>query len=54
MLVVFGSISVDFVFSLPHLPRKRETVWSEGGRAEPGGKGACQAVAAARTAPPSR
>jgi len=48
MLVVFGSISVDFVFSLPRLPRKRETVWSEGGRAEPGGKGACQAVAAAR------
>jgi ribokinase len=48
MLVVFGSINVDFVFSLPHLPRKGETVWSDSGRAEPGGKGACQAVAAAR------
>lgn len=48
MLVVFGSINLDFVFPVSHLPRSGETVWSARGRVEPGGKGANQAMAAAR------
>jgi ribokinase len=48
MLLVFGSIHVDLVFPLPHLPRPGEIVGSDAARIEPGGKGANQAVAAAR------
>ena len=47
MLLVFGSINMDFVFPLPKLPQAGDTVWSENARTEPGGKGANAAVAAA-------
>jgi len=48
MIVVFGSINLDLIFALPHLPTPGETVLCAGASAEPGGKGANQAVAAAR------
>jgi ribokinase len=48
MIVVFGSINVDLVFALPGLPQPGETVLGEDYRVVPGGKGANQAVAAAR------
>ena len=48
MLLVFGAISIDFVFPVRSLPQAGDTVWSEAGRMEPGGKGSNQAIAAAR------
>ena len=48
MIVVFGSINLDLIFALPHLPTPGETVLCPTTRIEPGGKGANQAVAAAR------
>ena len=48
MVIVFGSINLDLIFSLPHIPRPGETVLGPCTRIEPGGKGANQAVAAAR------
>jgi ribokinase len=48
MVIVFGSINLDLIFSLPHIPRPGETVLGPSTRIEPGGKGANQAVAAAR------
>ncbi|MBV9811265.1 MAG: ribokinase, partial [Acetobacteraceae bacterium] len=48
MIVVFGSINLDLIFPLPHLPSAGETVLGPDMRIEPGGKGANQAVAAAR------
>jgi ribokinase len=48
MVVVFGSINLDLIFSLPSIPRPGETVLGPSTRIEPGGKGANQAVAAAR------
>jgi ribokinase len=48
MVIVFGSINLDLIFSLPNIPRAGETVLGPSIRIEPGGKGANQAVAAAR------
>ena len=48
MLLVFGSINLEFVFPLPRLPRAGDTLRSDDARTEPGGKGANAAVAAAR------
>jgi len=48
MLLVFGSINIDFVFPVKALPRPGDTTRSEAGRIAPGGKGSNQAVAAAR------
>ncbi|MFL5287508.1 MAG: ribokinase [Rhodopila sp.] len=47
-VVVFGSINLDLIFALPHIPAPGETVLGPTTRIEPGGKGANQAVAAAR------
>ena len=48
MIVVFGSINLDLIFPLQHLPVAGETVLGPNMTIEPGGKGANQAVAAAR------
>ena len=48
MVIVFGSINLDLIFSVPTIPRPGETVLGPSIRIEPGGKGANQAVAAAR------
>jgi ribokinase len=48
MIVVFGSINLDLIFRMPALPAPGETLLAESLRTEPGGKGANQAVAAAR------
>ncbi|MCS6921219.1 MAG: ribokinase [Elioraea sp.] len=47
-VIVFGSINLDLVFPVSHLPAPGETVIGPTVRLEPGGKGANQAVAAAR------
>jgi ribokinase len=46
--VVLGSLNADLVVSVPRLPRPAETVLGDRLRTFPGGKGANQAVAAAR------
>jgi ribokinase len=48
MILVFGSINIDLVARVPALPRPGETVLAERYAVLPGGKGANQAVAAAR------
>lgn len=48
MILVFGSINLDLIFPLPHIPVGGETVLAPGLTIAPGGKGANQAVAAAR------
>jgi ribokinase len=48
MVIVFGSINLDLIFALPTIPRPGETLLGRQVRIEPGGKGANQAVAAAR------
>lgn len=48
MIVVFGSINIDLIFRLPALPTAGETVLGESYSVAAGGKGANQAVAAAR------
>jgi ribokinase len=48
MLLVFGSINVDLVFRVAALPAPGETVLGDTYGTAPGGKGANQAVAAAR------
>lgn len=48
MIVVFGSINLDLIFPLPSLPTPGETLLAPSVRIEPGGKGANQALAAAR------
>jgi ribokinase len=48
VIVCFGSINLDLIFPLPHLPAPGQTVLGPRMQIEPGGKGANQAVAAAR------
>lgn len=48
MILVFGSINLDLIFSMEALPAPGETRLARAMRTEPGGKGANQAVAAAR------
>ena len=48
MITVFGSINVDLTFRLPHLPAMGETVLTPAVTQAVGGKGANQAIAAAR------
>lgn len=48
MIVCFGSINLDLIFAVPALPLAGQTVLGPDMRIEPGGKGANQAVAAAR------
>jgi ribokinase len=50
MITVFGSINIDLVTRVRSLPRPGETVLAEGYATLMGGKGANQAVAAARAA----
>jgi ribokinase len=47
MITVFGSVGMDLLFSLPHLPAVGETVLTPAYTRAMGGKGANQAVAAA-------
>jgi len=47
-IVVLGSLNVDLVARVPHLPRPGETIMAESLQTFPGGKGANQAAAAAR------
>lgn len=48
MIVVFGSLNVDLTVPVTHLPEPGETVMGPGYQMVPGGKGANQALAAAR------
>jgi ribokinase len=48
MIVVFGSINVDLLMPVPHLPAAAETVLGTNYAIAPGGKGANQALAARR------
>jgi ribokinase len=52
MIVVFGSINVDVLVPVPHLPAPGETVLGSDYRIAPGGKGANQALAARRAGAP--
>src|SRR5216683_497878 len=47
-IVVLGSLNIDLVVTVPRLPQPGETVLGERLGSFPGGKGANQAVAAAR------
>jgi ribokinase len=48
MILVFGSINVDLIVPVPHLPHPGETVLGSDYSLLPGGKGANQALAARR------
>lgn len=47
-ILVVGSANMDITYSVPHIPAPGETILSTGKTVSPGGKGANQAVAAAR------
>lgn len=47
-ICVIGSINMDYVMKVPHMPRVGETLLSEGLETLPGGKGANQAYAAGK------
>lgn len=49
MIIVFGSINMDMFMSVAHFPEPGETVVSPSYEMSPGGKGANQALAAARS-----
>src|SRR5688572_17459810 len=49
MIIVFGSINMDLNMGMDHFPRPGETVLSRTYSTSPGGKGANQALACART-----
>ena len=51
-ILVIGSINMDLVANTPRIPRAGETLIGTGFRTTPGGKGANQAVAAARLGHP--
>lgn len=48
MIVVFGSINADLIFRLDRIPMPGQTLIAHGLTVQPGGKGANQAMAAAR------
>jgi len=48
MIVVFGSLNADLIFEVEHPPETGQTILARQFRMEAGGKGANQAVAAAR------
>ncbi|MGY2049637.1 ribokinase [Methylobacterium sp. JK268] len=48
MIVCFGSLNADLIFRLPEVPRSGQTLLADDLAVQAGGKGANQAVAAAR------
>lgn len=52
-IIVFGSLNMDLVVQVPHLPKAGETILGKNFTTVPGGKGANQAVAAARLGTPT-
>ena len=54
MITVIGSINLDLIASVERLPGRGETVPGDGFSTAPGGKGANQALAAARAGAPTR
>ena len=48
MITIIGSINLDLIATVDRLPAPGETVLGDGFRTAPGGKGANQALAAAR------